>query len=319
MRRVAPSLVVLSLFVAPRVASAEPKLDPSELTQPEREKARSFADTGMRRYEEGNYAGALEAFEQAEELVFVPTITVQHGRALERLGRWVDAIATYQRAANAEIKPSSPWQHRTAKADATKALAELAPRIPSLKIVVRQRPPGSEVLIDGRQIPSIDEPVLVDPGKHVVEARSPDGEEARGTVEVQEGGTQTVELVLTPKKFETREDPLWDILAWSGVAFGGACLVTSLGTGVAAGVAKGELDASCPAGRCGPDDWDKVDRYDGLRYTAGVTLFVGLAFAGAGTTLFFVRPPPEEVPARAVSLRSSVGPSHAFAAVEVGL
>ena len=84
------SAVVLaaSLFCFAPQASAE-------LTFAEKAEAAKLADEGMFFFNRGEFTQAVEKFEQAEAIVAAPTIVLAHGRALEKLGRWVLALSKF--------------------------------------------------------------------------------------------------------------------------------------------------------------------------------------------------------------------------------
>jgi hypothetical protein len=60
-------------------------------TAQDRERARALMDAGDARFEAKQYAAALEQYRGADEIMQVPTTGIEVGRALERLGRLLEA------------------------------------------------------------------------------------------------------------------------------------------------------------------------------------------------------------------------------------
>ncbi|MFO0551122.1 MAG: hypothetical protein U0271_22215 [Polyangiaceae bacterium] len=291
-------------------ANAAPTNDPATLPTDVRDKVRALADEGMRLYEDKDYTSALSKFEQAEEFVLIPTITLQRGRCLERLGRWVEARDAYQLAAEMDLPASAKWQHQSAQREAASEQSALEPKIPRVSLVVKNG--DGDLLVDGRPRGKVTtEPVLIDPGKHVVEVRAADLRVARSTVDLTSGQSITLELTLESQS-GAGPGP-FQLLGWIGVGLGGASLIVTIGTGVAAIQARDDLEGRCPGGRCPPDASADVDRYDGLRWSSGVFLFAGLAFAGGGVAALFLDP--THKPSGAA--RPILGPG--FAGLEVTL
>jgi hypothetical protein len=294
---------------------AAPVTDPRELSPDQKAAVGRLANEGATLFQQGDFASALQKFELAEEIVRIPTITLERGRSLERLGRWVDASTAYEAAATAEVLANASYQHSIARQDAAKALADIAPKIPKLKVTVKDAK-AAEIFVDGRSMgaPKSD-PLLVDPGKHVIEARGAAGAHASKTVDLATGANETVELELVGLVGQPKADngpSLFSILGWSAVGTGGALLVVSLGTGVSAIMAESDLSERCPASRCTEDVWSDVDRYDGLRWTAGVTLFAGAIIAGGGVALVLLDPASGDAPARKQgSIAPLIGPGFA--------
>ncbi len=306
-------LVVALTLLAPAAALAQDAAPRGEPSQEAKADAARLADEGMLLYLKGDFTAAAERFAAAEKLVPAPTIVLQHARSLERLGRWVLAVEKYRVVAAAEIKPTTPWQQRSAKADGARELAELEPRLPRLRLLIAPAGAPATISLDGAviEIP-VSGDLAVDPGSHVVEAQRPDGTEARLTVTAPANKTTTVELHLrkpVPRTTVSEDPPMHPlrIAGWTGVAIGAASLFVAIGTGAPAIVLRGELDDKCPKGDCSKAEFDDVDRYDALRWTAGVTLVAGAVIAGAGVAAIMLAPPDDQ----AVSADLLLGPSSA--------
>ena len=77
----------LAHAVSPVVAAADPEL---------RAEASKHFGTGSVFYDEGRYAEAVGEFERAKSLLPAPELDYNIGKALDRLGRWEAAIASYR-------------------------------------------------------------------------------------------------------------------------------------------------------------------------------------------------------------------------------
>ncbi len=293
--------LAMALFLWASSLQAAPVTDPRVLSPDQKTAVERLANEGATLFQQGDFASALKKFELAEEIVRIPTITLERGRSLERLGRWVDASTAYEAAATAEVLATASFQHSIARQDAAKALADIAPRIPKLKVTVKNAK-TAEIFVDGRTMgaPKSD-PLLVDPGKHVIEARGEAGAHATKTVDLIAGANERIELELVsladPRKTDSGPG-LFSVLGWTAVGTGGALLVVSLGTGVSAIMAESDLSARCPDNRCTEETWSDVDRYDGLRWTAGVSLFAGAIIAGGGVALVLLDPESADQPSK---------------------
>lgn len=301
-------------------ASAQPAGGPT--SQATRLEAKALADEGLALFEKGDLTNAVDRLARAEELVPLPTITLQRARALQRLGRWVEARAAYDKAAKMPLKPTSPFVHRQAISDARKELAALEPRIPQLTIVVS--PPSTldvSVTIDGRAVIDPQEPFFrVDPGEHVVEVRRADGISAKRTLSISDGEKRTLEIAAAKPPVlgepPRKSMPLLEVVGWVGVGVGGAALIVSAATGIPAIQLRDDLISRCPGDVCPPEAYDDLSRYDALRWAAGVHLIAGVVLAGAGGGLvgFSRSQGDEQRPAPKVD--AIVGPLYAGARVK---
>lgn len=273
-------------------ADAQPA--PTQLSPEERARALALADEGAKLFDQNDFNGAREKFEQAEAIVNIPPFSFQRARSLERLGRWTEALQIYQKVGAAELPKDAPLPHQTAKRDAQKAAEQLAPKMPRLAVTIAKGEPA-ELYVDGRRLGEAGTTgYLVDPGERVIEARGLGGLVARRTITINASDAIALELTLAPaeepKLKGTKGPSLLSILGYVGMSVGGASLVVSAATGIPAIMMSSDLDHACPAGRCPESEFDTVDTYDALRWTAGATLIAGLVIAGGGVTSFLLAP-----------------------------
>src|ERR1700761_5988465 len=90
MRNLFPAFVVALLALTAPRAGADGQ--PVDATQ-----ARAHFAEGQRRYEAGDFAGALAAFQDARRVATAPELDYDVGRCWDQLGRVDDAILEYRR------------------------------------------------------------------------------------------------------------------------------------------------------------------------------------------------------------------------------
>ena len=163
-----------SFFIALTIPFAVLLASPSASAQPvdaaTKSAARSVAEDALKLYDKGDYAGAYEKANRANDLVHAPTMALLTGRCLEKLGRWVEASEKYLEAANGTLEPNASAAQKSAQTEATKARSALLPRIPAVEFALDPPAPDAQVTLDGKSVPAamvgIKRPI--DPGKHNV-------------------------------------------------------------------------------------------------------------------------------------------------------
>jgi hypothetical protein len=147
-----------------------------------RDDARDRLEEGSALYRKGDYQGALRKFEQARALFPSAKIYFNLGQAYSRLNRPAAAVDAFERFLD-EATDADPAR----RADATRFLSELEPRIARVRVLV---PNGSEVAVDGRPagVAPLKRGIPVDPGSHQITAREPGSAMAAvGSVKVDAG------------------------------------------------------------------------------------------------------------------------------------
>ncbi len=152
------------LLAAPSSASAQP------VDAATKSAARGVAEEALKLYDKGDYAGAYEKANRANELVHAPTMALLTARCLEKLGRLVEASEKYLEASRAPLEPGASAAQKSAQTEADKARTALMPRIPSVELALDPPAPDAQVMLDGKEVPAamvgIKRPI--DPGKHSV-------------------------------------------------------------------------------------------------------------------------------------------------------
>jgi hypothetical protein len=271
-----------------------------------RAEARLLGDEGLTLFDDRRYEEAYDKFVQAEALFHAPTHLLFMARCSAQLGRLLEARRLYGDVAGEALAADAPPQFVEAKRAAAQESSALSERIPRLAIVVRGTS-AARVVVDEVAVTSLEQPLDVDPGMHVV-AASVEGRTVRETVTVPEGsGVTRVEIDLTrpaaapptapapaPPALPPRE-PETRALYWpAGLAFslGAAGMVVG---GVAAAVALATLDdvrSRCVDGRCPPEDAALGDRAGTLADLATASFVV--AGVGLAAGVFLAIFPPRE-------------------------
>jgi len=161
--------------------------------------ARSAATQGVKAYEAGDYAQALDLFQRAESLVHAPPHVLFMARAHEKLGHLVTARELYNKIMRENLPASAPQAFRDAQTAAEEEIKTVEPRLARLTVSV-EVPVGvvPVVTMDGKEVPAalLGVPRPVDPGEHVVEAKAEGYLPAQQRTALSEGGTGTLALKL---------------------------------------------------------------------------------------------------------------------------
>jgi hypothetical protein len=145
----------------------------------------------------GDYASALSKLQQVASFKTTPQVSFNLGVCHEKLGKLVVALGHYRLAlADAEQDPAL----KKVAAEATRALGELEPKIPSLTLKRGKGADNASVTVDGREVSSaaIGTPMMLDPGTHNVEANADGYQTFKNQVRLDTSEKATLEIVLTP-------------------------------------------------------------------------------------------------------------------------
>lgn len=317
----APAVLAFAVSLAAQPAGAQPMRPPAQAPdEAAQSAARTLGSAALELYDKGDYAGALEKFDQAYALYHAPTLGLMAARCEAKLGRLVAAAARYLEVTAIALDAKASDAFRDAKIDAAKERAALMERIP--KIIVVVEPPGdASVTVDGAALrpEELGVSYAVDPGDHQVEATR-GAIRASSRVSLKQGETQRVALKFAPAEAPADDDPgaSQRALGWVAAGVGAAGLVAgAILTGVAASQ-RGDLDSSgCVDRACPPDLEADVDSYNTARIASGAGFIAGGALLAAGAVLIFTapsRPPSSPTSGRGPTIQPRVG----WASVGVG-
>ena len=141
--------------------------------------ARASAEAGVAAYNGGQYSEALDLLRRAESLVHAPTHLLFMARASEKLGRLVQAHELYLKISREPLATNAPRAFVAAQQAAIHEVTAIENRLPYLTINTDVAlTSGSKVTLDDRELPNvlIGIPIPVDPGNHIVVAKSASGQ-----------------------------------------------------------------------------------------------------------------------------------------------
>jgi hypothetical protein len=296
--RASVCLLVASLFVA-----SEAHADP---TAADRETARSLMQQGRELRDKGDLKEALKSFKAADDVMHVPTTELELARVQVSLGQLVEARDTIAAMRQWPAKRSDPVPFNEARAKAEELDASLNGRVPALLITVKGTGPGEQatVAVDGVSLSAgvLGLPRSVDPGHHVVTAKTPTGE-GKAEADVREGEQKPVEVTVVqtapPESAETATPPPAETetpeptttrshgpgtLTWAGIGLAGAGVIAGSVTGLLAMSKKSTLDAECANKICGPSSDSDLNSANLLATISDVAF----AASGAGAVVAIV-------------------------------
>ncbi len=146
----------------------------SEPTQAERDTARDRTKEGFARRDRGDLAGALTAFAESDALVKTAASGLDLARAHLALGHLVETEDVLTRIMNEPPRPTDPPAAVRARKGAEALRAEVMVKTPLLSVTVENKKADAEMLVtvDGKALDSPAESHRINPGPHVIVARS---------------------------------------------------------------------------------------------------------------------------------------------------
>ncbi len=197
--RLHPALVILALAtpcaLAPRLALADAQADGADPT------AQLKAD-GDRAMAEHRYLDALGLYDRAYAASRSAAVLFNRGRALEALGRYPEALDTFERF---DREAAKDVRARVPKLD--EILATTRARVTTLTVLVR--PDGARVLLDGVQLGLAPlAPARVNAGRATLEI-SADGHDTERREITLDGGARTaLEVTLRRREAARAVNPV---------------------------------------------------------------------------------------------------------------
>jgi hypothetical protein len=284
-------ILVLSLAVAPLGAQPPPAGDA----------AVAYGKEALDLYNQQRWVEAFERFSRAESLHHSPVFLLYMARCKRYLGDLVEAKRLLARVTS-EPRDGAPETWARAIDDAVSDHADLAPRVPSLRITA---PSGASVTIDDKPVAKerLAGLVEVNPGLRRVRARLGE-QQGSADVEVAEGEKGrpvTIRFGVAARKIEPTAEPeprREEPPAGGGsyvpgavvLAIGGAGLIVGGITGGLALSLASEIDEGCVDNSCLTSDAEKGQRADTLATVSTVCFVVGGAAAATGIALLIIRP-----------------------------
>lgn len=181
------SLAAVPPLVASRDASAQQPIDAA--------RARELFREALALLAAGDYATALSKLQQVATFKDTPQVRFNIGVCQEKLGRFVVALGEYRIAlADAEQDKNA----RKVVEEASRAIAALEPRIPTLTLSRGDGSSSATILVDGKAVidSQIGNAILLDPGAHTIEATANGYDKFLRQVRLAESEKASVEIVM---------------------------------------------------------------------------------------------------------------------------
>ncbi|MCA9622631.1 MAG: hypothetical protein KC731_26605 [Myxococcales bacterium] len=325
--RMRPWLLALALgLTLGATPSFEARAD--EVTAQDKETARGLMDVGRAKYAEGDYEAALEAFIGADEIMHVTSTGLWRGKALDKLGRLVEARDVLLGVARIPTGNSESTILADARAEAAELQEKIAYRIPELSLNIKGllEPAVPTITIDGAPLAAaaLGLPVKVDPGRHEIAATAPGHFDLDLAVTIAEAEKQSVTLLFRPNgepitppepEPETADTGTSPAMLTFYIA-GGIGAVGLIAGGITGGISlalASSVKDRCSNQVCDPEVESKANTSIALAHVSTTTFAVGGAALTAGLIGLIIEVTSErEVPANEgadhVELRPLVGP-----------
>jgi hypothetical protein len=292
--------MLLGAALACLPAAAATAQEVPEQSVGDKETARQLMDLGDSKYDSGDYAGALEAYQGADRIMGVTSTGLAMGKALVKLGRLLEARDKLLAVSRIAASPDESPVLTQAREEARQLQDSIADKIPQLTVRIIGVAAGVEcsVRVDGHPVPpaTISLPRAVDPGKHTVSASAPGYHAVSETVTLEEGAKQTITLALRsthkPPVEERKPEPGITVspLVWAGIAVAGAGVVVGAITGGLSLSAASDVKDECTDNVCPrrlEEDGDRSLTLAHVSTASFIVAGVGAALAGVGLVLTF--------------------------------
>jgi hypothetical protein len=271
----------------------------SEVDAATRAQAREMAQQALELMHQERFSEAQALFAKAYQLVPAPTIALLEGRALEQMGRLVQAAERYRVATRTPVgSKTTPAAFQAAARDAARDLARVEVKIPHLTILIEGRVPrGSQarVDVDGQEIEAsrLGSALPINPGDHVITLAVDGNVRVRDHVRVDEGESKKVTLGMAAEVAPARvqsdvpmesEGSSGKTAGWISLGIGAAATAFGVATGLMMLDAKRSLDAACDP-VCPTDRSDALSRFRTTRVLSGVGFVAGGIGLGLGAAI----------------------------------
>jgi hypothetical protein len=266
----------------------------AQSSEADKHNASALTLEGQRLLKVGDARAALAKFQAAHEVLRAPTTGLDVAMAYEALGELVEARAMVHEVSQLPAQPNEPFAYKQARATAASAIEALDSRIPSLVLRIEGAPKEAvTATIDNDKVPpeSLTAPYPRNPGKREVVVTAPGYKTARATVELVEGESKPVEvvLVLVREAAPLKAPPLpqqhepaptrSSALIYLGAGITGTLAVVGVGTMIGVKALYGPAEDKL-AGKCDRDCASEFDSLTSIQKALAYTSF--FTFIGAG-------------------------------------
>jgi hypothetical protein len=266
----------------------------------DRETARSMMQEGRDLRDKGDLKGALQRFKAADDIMHVPTTALEVARVQVTLGLLIEARDTIAAIRKSPVQPDDPAPFKDARSKADDLDSKVEGRVPSLAITVTgaAETETPAIAVDGVSLPvgAAGIPRKINPGHHVVTARTASGE-AKEEVDVVEGEKKDVALVIVAGTPSDSEAPVEadvkhgtvhspSAITWTGVAFAGVGVVAGTITGIMTLSKASSVKKEClGSGMTCTDQTGISDLSSGNSLATVSDIAFAVAVAGAGVAI----------------------------------
>jgi Tetratricopeptide repeat len=214
MRRHPQQYVLVALLSTAVVHSLALPAAYAQTSDERRNDARTLFKAGVMLQKSGDFAKALEKFQEAQRLYPAPTILLKIAQCHASLGKLRESAEAYRTLERMPKQDSWSPEFVLAQEQGRTELEQVELRTPRLTVKLDPQPPGAKLLIDNQQIDAafIGVAYPVNPGTHAVVAFAPNYETSEQTVSLKEKDALTVTMLLTmpsvipPKPPEARPE-----------------------------------------------------------------------------------------------------------------
>lgn len=289
----------------------------AEPTAAEKETARSLLGAGQKKFDAGDFAGALAAWRGADDIMHVPTTGLRVGKAQEKLGKLVEARDAWLEVARHPVEPNEPQAFTTARKEAAALAAGVEKRIPSVTVSVTGVGPdvALDVSVDGVSVPpaAASLPRKVNPGSHKLSISAPGYLPAEQDFSLEEAETRTLNVELSrdpaaavtpvpvappqatqpaspaptynpPPAGNPRADEggSGNTLTIVGFTLAGVGVVVGGVTGIMSATKTSDIKDDCDGDRCPGDSSGDIDSAKTLATVSNIGFGVGILGLGLG-------------------------------------
>ena len=294
----------------------------------DKETARRLMDEGKAFVQSGEYAKAVDSYKKAHDIMPVPTTGLALAKARAKVGLLVEAREVALEVVRMRTERGEPAVFGEARKEARELEAELAKRIPTVRVRVTNSE-TARITLDDAEVPPLvaHDPIPINPGKHVFAAKSVEGE-ARLELEIAEKDVKTLELTLVAKPGDTakkaappaatpaaplanedekgRRTPTATALLFGGFGLAAVGAIVGGVTGTMTLTKANDVKPQCENGICDPLARGDLDSAKTLATVSTISFIAAGVFAAVGVVGLVL---PRESAATTGTLRVRFGPT----------
>lgn len=243
----------------------------------EAERARALVYQGDDLFTEKRYGEALQAYEEADHLMRVPTTGVEVAKALAALGRLSEARETARAVEQMPVVADEPLPFWEARQRATALIRDIDRRMPAVALDVVPRVKRRVVRVDREVVPDALTwaPIRMDPGHHIITIEAEGFKTLSRTVDAAEG--QKVDLSMKLEESTRGPSPI----SITGFVVSGLALTGGIFSSVMYLKERGDLEDACAARDpdCGQVAYDRANAFG---WAADISFAIAVAGAALG-------------------------------------